>query len=360
MNLFFGNKDIKILQKLAKLPFEGKLDYPWLITNECDIPETLIFDYDSIQKFEEYLAENSLEAPQLVKSLKVAFSQKDKNGNIIAPNCNYIAVLGIDKSLESQDFYDTLETTLATSEYFFYALGFVQPTVMGMKWANTYPKRILPFFAVATDTAIAEDSKGKVRVHFDKDNQMTHIAEMAQFVFPVKFAPLKFMSLTGMNSYNKTDGEVNLLDDKGIAVYRDVNRTGEVSNSIGTDKKYLDTMYILDTIVYNLAGSISKMLKEDNVFDDNVITKILRISNEVFSYVGDNLNMVSRNADGSLMYSVLTPRVDGKVRGTRKYRGIKWKFIAKTPIEFVEGTAEQVLDETELEITFDDLEGVSL
>ena len=343
---FYGNKDIKILEEMAKITFQGRLNFTLIITNEDEIPMTKILDYDGIQKFANDLTTDEKTAPELIKALKVAFTQKDKTGVAIEP---VVMVWGSKVDSSTDAFYLAMEKALAEDTNYFYGIGFTFDEPKAQEWAVKYPKKIMTYHTTKTNAEIPAERKGFIRVYYEPDiTRYPHIANMIQMLCQYKFAGIKFRELTGVQPYQYTDGEVADFDSKGLAVYREVNGYGEVSNSLCTNQEHEDSRVIMDHVVYNLANNLNIMFRNENVNTKTARNLIDFYSTAAMDYLKDDLLMVEE-------YLNKIPPITARVRTTRELKGIVWEFVPLTPIEMIEGTATSVT-----EITSDDLQTTTL
>ncbi|MGL5595843.1 MAG: hypothetical protein ACRDDH_18060 [Cetobacterium sp.] len=345
---FFGNKDIKIIQQLARKRFEGRLRGILIVTDEKDIPLSSIYDFDSIKKVE---AEHST-AKKLIEALKMAFTQKDKNKNQIKPTI--ISFFGSSKT-EVAEYTKEIEAAFEEATEKIYGIVHLKSDDETIEWAAAYPKNVTQWFSRTDDTVLTEKSKSnKVRVLLDENQEWLNAGECVKTLWNNKFSGLKFQMLVGATPIHKKDGEVTGLDEKGIACYRYVNGEGEISNSLTTDgKNHLDTTFIMDSIKYLLASNINIMFKNNDVNSSNVRGLTHIYSKKALDFAFEDLGMIEKNIDFTPKYIIVIPEITGKIRETRDLRGVKWKFVPNVPIEGLEGTVYEVLDE--IELTAEDL-----
>ena len=339
---FFGNKDIKISQELAKRGFYGRLNGLLVVTHEEDIPISTIYDFDSINTVEE---EYPL-ALELHKHLRAVFTQKDKNLNIIKPQ--FIYFVGI-KEVDGEIPTESLEK-LSTDSRFIYGVTFTKHTIALATWCATYPKNMMYWFGMLQEKEVtATEKSNKIRIFLDTSNQALNSMEAVKLLWSQSLEGVKFQTLEGATPDNLADGQVVELDTKGITAYRYVNGSGEVTSSLTSDSKtHVDTTFIMDSIKYLLANNMNKMFKENNVKSSNVRALVQIYSDKALDYAFADLEMIERNADNSPKYNVLIPEITGKIRDTRDLVGVRWKFIPNIPIESLDGTVEEVLSEVEL------------
>ena len=127
-----------------------------------------------------------------------------------------------------------------------------------------------------------------LRTHILTGFHATQIQMLCQY----KFAGIKFREFTGVQPYQYTDGEVADFDSKGIAVYREVNGYGEVSNSLCTNQEHEDSRVIMDHVVYNLANNLNIMFRNENVNTKTARNLIDFYSTAAMDYLKDDLLMV--------------------------------------------------------------------
>lgn len=348
MEYFFGNKDTRILQQLARKAFEGRLRGILIVTDEKDIPLSNIYDFDSIKKVET----QHPTAKKLIEALKMAFTQKDKNKNQIKPTV--ISFFGSAKT-EVAEYTKEIETAFEESTDKIYGIVHLKSEDGIIEWAAAYPKNVIQWFSRIDDAILTEKSKSnKVRVLLDEKQEWLNVAECVKMLWSNKFGGLKFQMFVGATPIYKKDGEVTELDEKGIACYRFVNGEGEVSNSLATDgTTHLDTTFIMDSIKHLLASNVNVMFKSNDVNSSNVRGLTYIYSKKALDFAFEDLGMIERNKDFTPKYIIVIPEITGTIRETRDLRGVKWKIVPNVPIEALEGTVYEILDE--IELTAEDL-----
>lgn len=348
MQYFFGNKDITILQELAKRSFQGKLNGMILITTEKDIELSSVFDYEGIKDIEE----THSDAPNLIKNLKNAFTQKDKNKNLIKPTVIYFA--GVSSNTNTTK----IEQILEDKKYLFYGVSILETTQELLKWAAAYPKNMIFYFNTKTKIDIEEGGKSnKIRLFLDKKDEGFHTMELVKFLWSNTFDGVKFMEFVGATPDNLTDGEVEELDKAGIVTYRSVNGEGEVTSSLTTDgKSHIDTVYVIDTVKYLLANNLHKMFKENAVNTSSVTGLVNIYSRKALDFAFNDLKMIEKDENNTPKYTIYIPEITGDIRDIRGLKGIVWKFIPNVPIEQINGTVTEVF--SEIELTVNDLGGI--
>lgn len=351
MQYFFGNKDIKILQELAKRSFQGRLNGIILITTEKQIELSSVYDYNSIKAIE---TEHGEEAPILIKNLKNAFTQKDKNQNIISPTVIHFAGVAKSETVDTNKIEEILENKTVS----IYGVSMLETTQELLKWAAAYPKNMIFYFNTKTKITIEEGgTSNKTRLFLDKKDEGIHTMELVKLLWNETFDGVKFMELAGATPDNLTDGEVEDLDKAGIATYRLVNGEGEITNSLTTNgKTHIDTTYVIDTIKYLLASNLHKMFKE-NVVNSSSVTGLVNIySRKALDFAFNDLKLIEKDQNNTPKYTIFIPEISGNIRDIRGLKGVKWKFIPNVPIEQINGTVVEVLNE--IELTADDLGGI--
>lgn len=354
MEYFNGNKDIVIIQKMAERGFYGQLKGCLIVTNEADIEMSTLYDYDSIKAVEQDFADNSIVAPNLIKHLRAFFTQRDENNNIIRPTHVYFW----GSSSTGKTFTDALETAIVDPERFIYGASYTFYDTSVVEWAVTLPKLMMHWFEKTDKTAMLPVQSSKnIRVFYSTTSEGKNSMEAAQVLWRSIFTGVKWRVLTGATPDKLTDGEITELDEKGLAAYRIVNGSGEVSNSLMTDgSTHLDTTFILDTAKYNLASNMHAMFKDNFVNSSNVRSIVDRYSKRALNWLGQ-LGMIETTEDGLYRYVVQVPRLSSELRETRHLNGVIWKLIPNVPIEMLSGVVEEVLDEALL--TVSDIENIT-
>lgn len=355
MEYFSGNKDNEIRVVPLATAFKGRLNGGLIVTDEVEIPLSTCYDYDSISK----IAKDFPTALELVKHLKVAFSQKDVKGNNIKVQAvNFCGIVGADKNTE---FFTKVESVIADKSKFIYGVSVTwELDTSTMEWMQLYTgaKKIKCFGSKLESDVLSEKSKcEKIRLFFEKEQEGIATAEMMCEMWEPTISGRKFRKLNGITAQSLTDGEVVELDEKGYACYRLVNGVGEVSNSLMSDAKtHTDTIYRNDNIAYLIASNNQSMLQDNSFDSQNCSILVQRYGGYAF-YTAEQLKLVEMK-DGVGQWNIITPVVDANVRTFRELTNIKYKYLPRTPIERISGDLVEVA--TEEELTIADLEGVNL
>ena len=347
--LYFGNQDVKVLIDKAQIMTLGTLNKILIATNEATIPAMALSGTGGIDELNDYLTENTLTAPKLLKAVTIALGQQDVSGNKLIPA--YLFVLGVEATGgDNEAVFQAIKDFDETKEADFYGIAATFEDVKFEEWAQLYAPRHLFATYTTTDRELSDKSKSDrifgMNYKSKADEEFNHIAWLSRCLFKDELVGWKFKSLNGVTTDSLTDGAVQLLEKRGWNGYRNVRGLGQTTSSICTDMNtHIDSTYVRDTIVYNVANTLTDMFVQNEIVPmgyegKKLITGYLE---SALQYCG-SIGLIEVNANGGYNYEINIPNFTKQMKSLRELRGDLFTYQPNIPLEKIVVTGKEVLE----------------
>jgi hypothetical protein len=351
--LFFGNRDINVSIVAAQRFQFGFLNKCLLVTDEDDIPLQKLDGKTAEAALQTYLTDNTLTAPNLQAGLTAFISQADNSGNSIIPE--YVYVIGatevdvdasitlieaaIDAVVGANDFY-CLIPTFDTALWQTYMATF----------GNTH-RRISMVYDPVKNRALADSEKSsRICGIYDPESEYKNAAWAGRVVSYKDLIAFKWKFLTGMTTDALPDGDVSTLEEAGWNGYREVRGLGETTGSrttknVAETSDYIDTIIIRDNIIYNVAGALHDMFRQNEIvpMGDNGRKLVEQAMGAALNFAGSR-GLIQEFEDGTYQYSINVPAITAAMRSARELTDVEFTFVPTIPMEKITVTGQEILE----------------
>lgn len=296
-----------------------------------------------------------LTSPKLYKAVDIAVGQIDISGNPIVPE--YLYVIGEDFSdagtpvtlaQKVADYYEEEDIDFYYIVPLFYDVAFSEPMILTQN-----SKRLYQVIYSETQTPTFPDTMKSIRVHGyyddkpDAKEQYTNVAATGYVGQYDEHISWVFKKLAGIKTANLTDAAVSTLEDNGLNGYRSVRKRGETTGQICTDGvARAEEIQIRDNIVFNVAGAVSDLFQQLEIFPmDNQGRALLESGiSAALDFVGSK-GLITTYEDGSYVYDVYVPPLTSQMRIDREFKDVVFTYVPRYSAEKVTITGKELLDE---------------
>lgn len=355
--LFFGNRDIDVKISAAPRFQFGFLNKVVIVTDEDDIPIQKLNGDSAVTELETYLTDNTLTAPKLVQALTVFVGQTDNSGNPIVPE--YVYVLGkTEVDVSANVDLLTADIEAASSANDFYGIVPVFESEPFNTWFQTWgasKRRVMSIFTVTQNKELLDTEKSD-RILGIYDGQRSggiefkNAAWFGRVLSYDEIIAYKWKKLNGVTTDLLGDGDVSSLEDEGWNGYREVRGVGETTGSRTTantnvSNSFIDTNIVRDNIVYNVAGALHDLFRQQEIVPMGEIGKKMVESamSTALTFAGSK-GLINQFEDSSYQFSIDVPDITAAMRSARELTDVKFTFVPTIPMESIEVTGDEILE----------------
>lgn len=293
-------------------------------------------------------------APNLIAAVTIFLGQSDNSGNAVIPEYFYVVGATEADVTNSISLIITLITS-ATPANDFYNMVPVFESIPWNTWVTTWGvtnKRISMIYTTGMGPWTAPEKSPRICSIFDMQAspEWKNAAWSGRVISYASLIAFKWKKLTGMTGDALSDAMVSSLEGNGRNGYRDVRGIGETTGSRTTENvaetgSYIDTIIIRDNIIYNVAGALHDIFRQNEIIPmgDGGRVMVIQAISAALNFLG-GAGLINQFENGSYQYKVTVPDITSAMRSARELTGVVFEYVPTIPMEKITVTGKELLE----------------